>query len=272
MNCDQVRDHLLHGGAPDAPEVAAHARECTTCSELVSTQALVDGLRSNAASEGAVGQLTLLQDKVRADLAHEAAPSMRLKSLSTRGRLALALALVAAVAAVEGTLLHRVDLYMVPLSHLVPALTTLGVLAVLGAWMSLRPLFRKALPISAQVALLIVGLAVPVALSFVQPETGHPANLKGSGPDLGKYIGICLAHGLSLAAVVWLGFRALDRQALSAGLAPLTAGIAASLVATLGLQLHCPIPTVPHWLFGHAAVGGVVLVTLLIRRRWSDRS
>lgn len=272
MNCDQVRDHLLEGGAPDAPEVEAHVRECETCGELVSAQALIEGLRSNAASDSAVGQLALLQDKVRADLAHEAAPSLRLKSLSTPGRLAVALGLVAAVAAVEGTLLHRADLHMVPMNHLVPALTTLGVLAVVGAWMSLRPLFRKALPVGAQVALLLVGLAVPVALSFVQPETGHPVALKGSGPDAGKYIGICLAHGLSLATVVWLGFRALDRQALSTGMAPLTAGIAASLVATLGLQLHCPIPNVEHWLFGHAAVGAVVLGALLIRRRWATGS
>jgi len=133
-------------------------------------------------------------------------------------------------------------------------------------------LFRQALPRSVELGLLVLCLSVPIGLSFVQPETGHPAGLKGSGPDLLHYVGTCLLHGLTLATLVWLAFRALDRQALRRGLAPVTAGMAAAVVATLGLQLHCAIPSAPHWLLGHASVGAVVLVALLIRRKYSNRA
>lgn len=270
MNCDQLRDHLLEGGVTDAPEAQTHAAECSACQELISAQILVETLRAPSSAE--LGGLTTLQQEVRAELARETGAVGRLKSLSTRTRLCLALAVGVLIALVEGTLLARVDMPLVPMGQLMPLLSLLGLLAVAASWAALRPLFRQALPRSVELGLLVLCLSVPIGLSFVQPETGHPAGLKGSGPDRLHYVGTCLLHGLTLATLVWLAFRALDRQALKSGLSPLTAGMAAAVVATLGLQLHCAIPATAHWLFGHASVGAVVLVALLIRRKYSNRA
>ena len=270
MNCDQLRDHLLEGGVTDAPEAQRHAAECSACQELISAQILVETLRAPNVAE--LEGLTTLQHEVRAELARETGMLTRLKSLPTRTRLGLALALGVLIALVEGTLLARIDMPLVPMRHLLPWVSLLGLLVVAASWAALRPLFRQALPRSVEVGLLVVCVSVPIGLSFVQPETGHPAGIKGSGPDLLRYVSTCLVHGLTLATLVWLAFRALDRQALKSGLSPLTAGMAAAVVATLGLQLHCAIPTAAHWLLGHASVGAVVLVALLLRRKYSNRA
>jgi hypothetical protein len=270
VNCDQLRDHLLDGGASDAPEAERHAAECSACQELISAQILVETLRAPSSAE--LGGLTTLKHEVRAELAREAGTLSRLKSLSTRMRLCVALAVGMLIAVVEGTLLARVDMPLVPMGHLVPLLALLGLLAVAASWAALRPLFRQALPRSVEVGLLVLCLSVPIGLSFVQPETGHPVALKGSGPDHLRHVGTCLVHGLTLATLVWLAFRALDRQALKRGLAPLMAGMAAAVVATLGLQLHCAVPSAPHWLLGHASVGAIVLLALLLRRKYSNRA
>lgn len=280
MNCEQLRDHLLEGRLPEGDvaetsEARAHATECNACRELLSAQPLVDALRGaadDAQASKPLGDLGKLQEEVRGELARETGALARLKSLPTRTRLILALALIVAIAAVEGTLLARVDMPLVPMGHLLPLLALLGVLAVAVSWVALRPLFRSALPRRREVVLLVLCLSVPVVLSFVQPETGHPAGLRGSGSDLFHYAGVCLVHGLTLAVLVWLGFRALDRQSLGTGLGALTAGMAGAVVATLGLQLHCAIPAASHWLFGHAGVGAVVLVALWLRQKLSNRS
>lgn len=267
MNCEQLRDHLLQGRVADAPEVRAHAEECNACRELLGVRPLLDALRGGAGPESQqVGDLSRLRQEVGGELAREDGTLARLKSLSTRTRLILALAFVATIGAVEGTLLVRADMPLVPMGYLVPVLALLGVLVVAASWVALRPLFQSALPRWLEVTLLGVCLAVPVGLSFVQPETGHATELGSSG------FGRCLVHGLSLALLVWLALRTLDRQSLGGGLGALTAGMAGAVVATLGLQMHCAIPTVSHWLFGHAGVGFVVLVALWIRRKLSDRA
>ena len=271
MNCDQLRDHLLEGRVAEAPEVQQHAAECSACHELVATRSLVEALRAgapaSAPSADEAGPLGQLQAQVRAELSREAQGPARLKSLATRTRLLLALALIVTIGVVEGTLLARGDMPLVPMGHLLPLLGILGLVAVAAAWVALRPLFRPALPRSLELVVLLLCLSVPVALSFVQPDTGHHPNVDGFGADFFRHAGRCLVHGLTLAVLVWLAFRALDRQALGGGLGPLVAGMAGAVVATLGLQLHCAIPAAPHWLFGHAGVGAVVLVGLWIRQK-----
>lgn len=275
MNCDQLRDHLLEGRDAEAPEVQAHAAECSACRELMAHRALVEALRAappDTASSAQVGELRSLQHEVRGRLARETGVLARLKSLPTRTRLTLAFALMVMIAAVEGTLLARIDMPLVPLRHLLPVLVVLGLLAVAAAWAALRPLFRASLPRWLEIALLVLCLSVPVGLSFMQPDTAHPAAGRGSGSDLLQHAGACLVHGLTLAVLVWLAFRALDRQSLNSGLAALTAGMAGAVVATVALQLHCAIPAAPHWLLGHAGVGAVVLLALFIRHKLSKRA
>lgn len=263
VNCEQLRDRLLEGSSPETPELCAHAADCDACRELLAAQSLVAALRTASPNPGR--DLSQLQQAVRGQLARETGPSARLKGLPTRARLGLALALIAAITAVEGTLLARADMHLVPTEHLLALLATPAALAVAASWVALRPLFRGALPRWLELGLPAVCLAAPVVLSFVQPETGHPVT-----PGRGGFGG-CLLHGLTLAALVWLGFRALDRRSLTSGLGALTAGMAGAVVATLGLQLHCVIPAAPHWLFGHAGVGVAVLVALWIRHVLSSR-
>jgi len=267
VNCDQVRDHLLEGRVAETPEVQQHAAECSACHELVATRGLVEALRAGAPSANGAGQLGQLQAQVRAELSRETSGPARLRSMRTRTRLLLALALIVAIGVVEGTLLARADMPFVPTEHLLPMLGILGLLAVAAAWVALRPLFRPALPRSFELVVLLLCLSVPAALSFVQPDTGHHPSVDGFGADFFHHAGACLVHGLTLAVLVWLAFRALDRQALGSGLGALVGGMAGAVVATLGLQLHCAIPAAPHWLFGHAGVGAIVLVGLWIRQR-----
>lgn len=270
MNCEQLRDHLLEGRVAKAPEVQAHAAECSACHELLAAQTLVEALRASAPRDARGSEqesdLGRLRQEVQSELARETGAVARLKSLPTPTRLTLALGLIVAIAAVEGTLLARADMPMVPMGYLLPVLAVLGALAVAASWVALRPLFRSALPRWLEVALLGLCLAVPVGLSFMQPETGHVVGRGASG------FGGCLAHGLILAVLVWLAFRALHRQSLGTGLGALTAGMAGAVAATLGLQLHCANPTAPHWLFGHAGVGAVVLIALWIRHKLSGRT
>jgi hypothetical protein len=159
----------------------------------------------------------------------------------------------------------------VPLGLLLPIVIALTSLFAATAWATLRPLYRTALPAFAEVALIATCLAAPVALSFLQPETGHPAALKGTGPELFRYVAICLSHGVTLTGLVWLAVRALDRRALDAGGAPWLAGATGVVVATLALELHCAIPTTTHWLLAHAGVGAVLVVVLWVWQRIHGR-
>ena len=270
MNCEQLRDHLLQGRVAETTEAQAHAANCPTCQELLTSQALLEAFRSDAPQP--VGDVSSLQQQLRAELARETRPAARLKSLPTRARLLLALVLILVIAVVEGTLLARVDMPLVPLAQLLPVLGLLGLLAVAASWVALRPLFQRALPRSFETILLVACLAVPVGLSFLQPETGHPVGERGAGADLLHHAGACLVHGLTLAVLVWLAFRVLDRQTLGRGLGGLIAGMGGAVVATLALQLHCAIPSAPHWLLGHASVGAVVLVALGLRHALSKRA
>jgi hypothetical protein len=96
-----------------------------------------------------------------------------------------------------------------------------------------------------------------LVLSFVQPATGHPASLLGTETNVARYVLTCLAQGAALAAVLWLAFSVLDRGGFS--LSRYAAGATASVVAVLGLALHCPIGHSTHWLLGHAGVGLLVM-------------
>lgn len=269
MNCEQLRDHLREGHVAETTEAHAHAANCPTCQELLTSHALLEALR--APSPEPVGELHSLKQQVSAELTRERGPTALLRSLPTRTRLLLVLVLFVAIAVVEGTLLARVDMPLFPPGHLVPVLGGLGLLALVAAWAALRPLFRSALPRWLELLLLVLCLALPVGLSFVQPVTGHPRGA-GTGDPFG-HAAACLVHGLSLAVLVWLAFRVLDRRALGgSGRGGLIAGMAGAVIATLGLQLHCAISAVPHWLFGHAGVGVVVLVALGVRHLLSKRA
>ncbi|HEY6729351.1 MAG TPA: hypothetical protein VI197_35315, partial [Polyangiaceae bacterium] len=112
MNCEQLRDRLLQGrllesNVADAPEVRAHAAECSACHELLATRTVAEALC--APDPEPLANLSQLQHALRADLAHETGTLARLKSLPTRTRLMLALALMVVIAVVEGTLLARAD-------------------------------------------------------------------------------------------------------------------------------------------------------------------
>ena len=262
MNCDQVRDLLLEGRTPDPAELEKHTRACEACRELMSAERVIATLRADSP----LADLSSLGAQVRHDIEQETGLVARLKSLSTPRRWLLALTLALAVWLLEGTLLARADLHLVPLELLLPILFALTALFATAAWSSLRPLYRAALPPSVEVTLITACLVAPVVLTFLQPETGHPAALKGRGSELLPYVGLCFSHGLTLAGLIWLVVRALDRRALKAGVAPWLAGAAGVSVATLALQLHCPIPTTTHWLLAHASIGVVLLAVLFVWR------
>jgi hypothetical protein len=225
--------------------------------------------RAPPASEIGVGEFDgmALRAGLQAALEQEKGLGARLRALPTPRRVLFALGLVAFLGAVELALLARADLHLVPLSVLVTLVVVLSALILAGVRLVLRPLQEPSLGLKERALLALFMLAAPVALSFAQPDTGHSAGFHGQGVDLFIKAAACTAHGMVLAAVMIVGLFLLDRRLLRASWAPVLAGALSGVVATLGLQLHCPIPHSAHWLLGHATVGFVVLVGFATYRK-----
>lgn len=261
MNCEDLQRKLLSGDNPQDAEILAHTGQCEACREFV-------GLRAGRAPDAPEPPDTeLLRVGLREALAEEQGLAARLRSMPTSQRILLALCLVALVALVEGTVLVRADFDLVPRSVLIGLVLGLALLSVVGARAVLRPLYRPELGPRGRALLALFLLGSPILWSFVQPVTGHPASAEGLGMVFWKRAFGCCAHGLVLAAVMVLGLFLLDRRLLRSSWTPVAAGSLGGVVAAMGLQLHCPIPTSAHWLVGHASVGLLLVAALTLYRR-----
>jgi hypothetical protein len=191
--------------------------------------------------------------------------------MPTSQRVTLALALAALVALLEGTVLVRADFDLVPRPVLIGLALGLAILSVVGARSVLRPLYRPELGPRGRAVLAVFLLGSPIVWSFLQPVTGHPASSEGAGMDFWKRALACTGHGLVLAGVMVFGLFLLDRRLLRSSFAPVMTGSLGGVVATMGLQLHCPIPTSAHWLIGHASVGLLMVAGFAAYRKLLGR-
>ena len=260
MNCGEARTRILGGGdGGDEEALRRHLSSCPACAALAEDDAALAGwLDADAPSQKAPdGMLEALQ----AELAREVRPAARLRSLSTPARAAVAAAGAIGIVGV-GLLGLRPDLGVYPPWRLAMELVALGLPALAGLWVWLRPLHRPALPRWLPAGLLALAVLVPWGLALLPAAHGaHPASVGGTGGDFVARALACFVHGgflgallAVLIALVGRGGRRLVRWAL-------LPAAAAACTGLVSLQLHCPLTARAHLLVGHAPVV-VALVAL----------
>lgn len=208
---------------------------------------------------------------LHARLEHERGWRGRLRSLPTPVRLAACLIALALVALAVVVWVRRGDLAAYPRLALAEGLALLAALAVGAVVLFLRPLQARAPGRARTWVWVLVGLAFPLVL-YLLPEAHHlvhehPESFQGRGADFWPRALRCLAFGtmtaLPLLAVLLLVDRRDHVDVARGALAAAAAGLAANFV----LMLHCPLVGRAHLIAGHAGVGVVFLLVLLIALR-----
>jgi hypothetical protein len=179
------------------------------------------------------------------------------RGLPTTVRLAVAVGLALALAALVFFGTRRPDFAVIPVGRLLAdvALLLVPLLLLVAAFM--HPIYRP--PLSPKLRWSFVGLAaIAVLVSALLPAAhlDHPASLQGGGEDFVPRAVACFGFGVSLGLPMLLGLRLLGRQGTGwrRFVPSMVVAGAAVLAGCLGLYLHCPITLSKHLLAGHAAV------------------
>lgn len=196
-------------------------------------------------------------------------PLDRVSGVSTPMRWALAAGLLLVFVAVVSATKGRADLEVYPRGRMLLDLLVLVVPLVLALQISLRPLWRPALPISRRILAVGVGLAgVGILVGMPMAHAVHPASLEGTGDMFVRRAAGCFSFGLSSAALATMGMGLLARNGTKRWLPGALGVWAAGLVGVIALFFHCPITHPEHLWAGHATVVLPVLAALwLVRRR-----
>jgi hypothetical protein len=186
----------------------------------------------------------------------------RLRALSTRVRVAIALGVAAVIVLATLLLTPRPELALYPVGRMALVVGGFGLLLALALRGALRPLHRPG-P-GAWGACLLAAAAGAAALLFALLPEAHvllPHTAPRPHETLWDRARPCLAFGLATGLPVFLALRALDRGAHHASW--LTA-VALGVTGNLALQLHCPLTNADHLLAGHASVIGVALAAAAV--------
>jgi len=253
---DEARDscagHLASAGrlASAGPELDA-ARDAL----------LADGAPDAAALAG-------LLARVERDVAAERGAHARIRALSSRARIAIALAAVALLVGLGGALGHgppataaAAVLMLLPAALLIVAIAT-----------ALRPLQRPALPDWRRRLADLVPFTVLLALCFAPDLL---AQLRGDAiahTEAGEALlggRICLVAGAAAATVAFALLRALDRGTPGSTLAAIGAG---ALASSITLWALCPTTAAAHLVVAHFGAvlvfgAGALAVGAWLRRR-----
>jgi hypothetical protein len=213
-------------------------------------------------------ELTGVLSSLREKLERERGLRGRLRSLSTRVRLALVVGLLLVLVAGLALLSLRADAGDHPLLRLLAIGAVLAGGVILLARACLWPLSRREPGSAALFALGAVALLLPVAVAVLpSPYTHAPEVCVGAPfgePGFWASVGECLAFGVVLGApffvLLWLLER---RDGPDRGRGLLLAG-AAGLAGVLALLLHCPLVSTSHLLLGHATVPFALLVLAIL--------
>ncbi len=204
--------------------------------------------------------LSRLEQAVRADIDRERGLGAWLRSGSRALRFALALAFGVGVALLTLVAYARRDLDTYPLARMCVTLGWFGVAAGVSAWLALRPIYLPRPDARLVAAVAVFALLGPVVTAL------WPAAPAASGLALGHAYS-CFIIGTSVGLAALLFARALDRGGAHGVGQMVLAAVAAGLVGTVALQVHCPNNYPMHLLLGHATVPvGLVAGTLLARR------
>ncbi len=262
--CATVRDFLVSGSESPTAELRAHAEGCAPCAELLRDDAaLGHGLAPAIAGGETPAELQALRAGLGQALAAEQGLGARLRSLSTPARRTAVAALGLALLAFVVLATARADLAVYPVARLGPTLVAYLALAVTAGHFALSPLQRPLPPLWARVGVVVAAVLLPVVVAALPAaHAAHSASVGGTGADLVPRAAACFSFGSVLAAPL-LVLVALSARAPRgvAAVAPLF-GVAAGLIGTAALELHCPLTAPAHLVVGHAAVAVVYVVGL----------
>lgn len=252
MDCREISQQLINGTVDEAMRL--HANECPACAALIDDNGqLARGLAMTKEEEAPL-DIDAMLGNVQRRIGGEVGFRARLRALSTPLRgLFTGLATLLVIVAVL-IIRPRSDLGDHP-SEIFFIAALLGIGCAIAVVEGLRPLHKPALAHWKAALLLALSLALPVAL-FLASGTYEATPL-----DIWP-IWRCLTFGVRisalLAAVAWLVGRGFTRSAAFA------CAVGASLGGVLALQLHCPINSYTHLLFGHASVVGLAVLAVAV--------
>ena len=261
MDCRDVRDDLLNGGAERSEAFNAHLSSCPACAELAEGSG--DLARSLGGGEPLEEVPSELRRSLDSALAVERGALAELRSLPHRVQLGLATGLALLLVAAGGLGKLRVDMDVYPnlrMGGVVALLLVFGALALIHR---LRPLHKPPIRSRTLDVLITLTLALPfvlAALPAVHESTSHPESLITEGEFAARAVA-CLIYGSLLSLPLILLLLGLRRRVVTTRSHKLLAAASAGVLCNLVLQFSCPVTMPLHLLVSHAALvvifGGV---------------
>ncbi|NCG20337.1 MAG: hypothetical protein GWP91_15115 [Rhodobacterales bacterium] len=256
LSCLAARSHILDPST--LPELDAHLATCEPCAVLAADHALL-GHALNDLPQPKL-DLQKMAATVQDQLQQESGVRSTLQRWSTPKRIAALLTLSAVIVVATGFGAPRADLSVYPAERMASMALALLMAGLLTVFRALRPLSdSRATPW----LILATGLLLPVIFAGLPAaHLDHPDALIHDN-FLAK-TATCFAFGALGAAAVGKLAHFLDRRSfidLQAGIMVAAAG---GIVGNLALQLHCPITAPLHLLLGHATVGSVFVLGLIL--------
>lgn len=192
------------------------------------------------------------------------------RSVSTRIRWVLAIALLVVLAGLVLATTGRADLDVYPRARMALDLSLLLGPLALALVATLRPLTKPASPVRRVLALVlgIVGVGLLVALPVA--HTHHPASIAGTGAKFWQQAGACFGFGLAFSVLATVGMGMLSRNGPRRWLPGALGVWAGGLIGLVSLYLHCPITQLDHLWTGHATIVLPLLALVWALRRRLD--
>lgn len=253
IDCADVKEALARG-LPLSPAAREHAARCPLCAVPSPGPA-----RAPSPDE--------LFAAVEASVAEEHGLAARLRALSTRQRLLVAVAWAVLLVAATATAMPRGRYGPVPVTRTVLVITVLATLLAITIRLGLRPVQAAPPRPRTLLASFLAGLLAPLVFALL--PSSAPVVTAGAGVGPATAMLVCFALGVVPGVLVVLALRGLDRLGHGSTDTALLAAAAGGLVGNAGLELHCPITEPAHLLLGHATVGFALALgyALVIRRR-----
>jgi hypothetical protein len=214
------------------------------------------GVPEAADTEPSLDDLAPLGRRVEEELAREVTGVATLRALRTPYRVLLVLAALALVVLLAVAVAPRADLASYPRGRMALSIVLLSAVAAVASWRLLRPLHLPPPPLWSSRLLLIAGVTLPCVLAALPLD--HAGANAGTGAGFAVGCGKCLAFGGALGFPALLLALLLRRAPVDGAAVSALGGVAAGLAANVALGLHCPVSDPAHIVSGHA-----LLVVLL---------
>lgn len=261
MLCSEAHGHLSAGTGGTGLE--AHLAACPACATLADSPPLRDALRDRAGASEV--ELQAMWEGTQSALAREAHWSRSLSHLPTGQRVALLALSVAMLVGGVVVFAPRPDLAAGAAGDVPPMLGGAGLVVLLGLWLGYRPIHRTALPGWVQLGAGAAALAVawlPLWWPSGVGQGGMQAVFATGLAHCVRAMG-CFAWG-GVVGLILLGVLVLaNRGDRRVSRSPAGLFLAAGLVGTVAVQVHCPVSDPAHVALGHSSVLTLLLAVPL---------